>query len=81
MSFQDKYLQCSHCGVTFTFSAEEQDFSQSRGYICDPKRCPSCHSVKKTERFGDGDYSYRSRSWQRMFHLNLHQLLGDPNSN
>jgi hypothetical protein len=81
MSFQDKYLQCSHCGVTFNLSAEEQDFSQSRGYINEPKCCPSCHSAKKTKRYGDGDYSYRSRSWQRMFYLNLHQLLGDPNSN
>ena len=81
MSFQDKYLQCSHCGATFTFSAGEQEFSQSRGYINEPKRCPSCQTARKTKRYGDGDYSYRSRSWQQMFRLNLYQVLDDPNSN
>jgi len=81
MSFQDKYLQCSHCGAMFTFSAGEQEFSQSKGYINEPKRCPSCHAARKTKRYGDGDYSYRSRSWLQMFRLNLYQLLDDPNSN
>ncbi|MFC1914617.1 zinc-ribbon domain containing protein [Chloroflexota bacterium] len=28
MSFQDKSLECSDCGATFTFSAEEQEFFQ-----------------------------------------------------
>ena len=32
MSSQDKYLQCSDCGATFAFSAEEQELSQSRGF-------------------------------------------------
>ena len=44
MSFQDKSLQCSDCGATFTFSAGEQEFFQSRGYTNEPKRCPSCRS-------------------------------------
>jgi len=81
MSFQDKYLQCSDCGATFTFSAEEQEFSRSRSYTNEPKRCPPCHAARKTKRYGDGDYSHRSRSWQHMFRLNLYQVLGDPNSN
>jgi len=42
MSFQDKSLQCSDCGVTFTFSAEDQEFFQSKGYTNEPKRCPEC---------------------------------------
>ncbi len=33
MSFQDKSLQCSDCGTTFTFSAEEQEFFQSRAML------------------------------------------------
>ena len=81
MSFEDKYVQCSHCGATFAFSAEEQEFFQSRGYINEPKRCPSCHAARKTKRYGDGDYSYRSRYWQQMFRLNFYQVLDDPNSN
>jgi hypothetical protein len=81
MSFHDKPLQCPDCGTTFTFSVEEQGFFQAKGFTIEPKRCPSCHAAKKTERYGDGDYSYRSRSWQQMLNSNLHQLLGDPNSN
>ena len=42
MSFEDKSLQCSDCGTTFTFSAEEQELFQSRGYTNEPKRCFSC---------------------------------------
>ena len=81
MSFQDKTLQCSDCGTTFTFSVGEQEFFQSKGFTNESKRCPSCHAARKTNRFRDGDYSYRSRSWQQMFSLNLHQVLDDPNSN
>ena len=81
MSFQDKYLQCSDCRTTFTFSVEEQEFFRSRGFTNEPKRCPSCHAAIKTKRYGDGDYSYRSRTWQQMFRSNLYQPLGDQNSN
>ncbi|MFC1943521.1 CxxC-x17-CxxC domain-containing protein [Chloroflexota bacterium] len=58
MSFQDKPLQCSDCGVTFTFSVEEQEFFQSKGFVNEPKRCPECRQSRKTERFGS---SYGSR--------------------
>jgi len=59
MSFQDKSLQCSDCGTTFTFSAEEQEFFQSKGYTNEPKRCPSCREARKAERYGDGGYRPR----------------------
>ena len=52
MSLQDKSLQCSDCGTTFTFSAEEQEIFQSRGYTNEPKRCPSCRQARKTQRYG-----------------------------
>ncbi len=52
MSFQDKSIQCSDCGATFTFSAEEQEFFQSKGYTNEPKRCPSCRQARKSERYG-----------------------------
>ena len=59
MSFQDKSLQCSDCGVTFTFSAEEQEFYQSKGYTNEPKRCPECRQARKSERYGSSNYSSR----------------------
>ena len=59
MSFEDKSLQCSDCGTTFTFSAEEQEFFQSKGYTNEPKRCPSCRQARKTDRYGNGGYGYR----------------------
>ena len=64
MSFQDKSIQCSDCGTTFTFSAEDQEFFRSKGYTNEPKRCTECHAKKKMERHGDGDHNYRSRSWR-----------------
>jgi len=60
MSFQDKSIQCSDCGTTFTFTAEEQEFFQSKGYTNEPKRCPSCRQVRKAERYGNGGQSYGS---------------------
>ncbi len=56
MSFQDKSLQCSDCGTTFTFSAEEQELFQSRGYTNEPKRCPSCRQARKAQRSESGNY-------------------------
>ncbi len=53
MSFQDKSLQCSDCGATFTFSAEEQEFFKTKGYTNEPKRCPACRQTRKTERGGE----------------------------
>ena len=59
MSFQDKSLQCSDCGATFTFSVEEQEFFQSKGYTNEPKRCPSCRQARKSERSGSSSYGSR----------------------
>ncbi len=65
MSFQDKSLRCSDCGTTFTFSCGEQEFFQSKGFTNEPRRCPSCRQVKKSERNGTGNYG--SRSPRQMF--------------
>jgi CxxC-x17-CxxC domain-containing protein len=54
MSFQDKSIQCSDCGTTFTFSAEDQEFFRSKGYTNDPKRCPECRQARKAERSDSG---------------------------
>ncbi|MDD4873450.1 MAG: zinc-ribbon domain containing protein [Dehalococcoidales bacterium] len=58
MSFKDKAIVCSDCGATFTFSAEEQEFFQSKGYSNEPKRCPTCRQARKTERFGNSGGGY-----------------------
>ena len=64
MSFQDKSIQCSVCGTTFTFTAGEQEFFTSKGLINDPKRCPQCRKSKKQQRRGAvGSWSsYASRA-------------------
>ena len=61
MSFEDKTLECSDCGATFTFSAEEQEFFKSKGYTNEPKRCPSCRQARKAERYGNNNYSYNRK--------------------
>ena len=50
MSFQDKTLECADCGASFTFSAEEQEFYQSRGFTNEPKRCAACRQARKASR-------------------------------
>ncbi len=56
MSFQDKSLQCSDCSATFTFSVEDQEFYQSKGFTNEPKRCPECRQTRKAERGGGSSY-------------------------
>ncbi len=62
MSFQDKSIQCIDCRTTFTFSAGEQEFYQSKGFTNEPKRCPSCRRSNKTQRYGSGNNNY-SNKW------------------
>ena len=56
MSFQDKSIQCSDCGTTFTFSVEDQEFFQSKGYTNEPKRCPECRQARKSRQNGNSNY-------------------------
>jgi len=57
VGFQDKSLQCSDCGATFTFSAEEQELFQSKGYVNEPKRCPECRQARRSARYANRGYS------------------------
>ena len=59
MSFEDKTIECSDCGTTFTFSAEEQELFASRGYTNEPKRCQPCRQARKSERYGNSSYVSR----------------------
>ena len=61
MSFEDKSLQCSDCGATFTFGAEEQEFFQTKGYTNEPKRCPNCRESRRGQRSGSSGFGYQSQ--------------------
>jgi CxxC-x17-CxxC domain-containing protein len=68
MSFQDKSIQCSDCRTDFTFSADEQEQFTIRGYTNDPKRCPSCRRVRKSQQNGNNNYECSGyRSPRQMF--------------
>jgi CxxC-x17-CxxC domain-containing protein len=60
VAYQDKTIQCSDCGRTFTFTAQEQEFYSSKGFTNEPKRCPECRQARKTDR-GDRGSSRGSR--------------------
>jgi len=61
MSFEDKSIVCSDCAATFTFSAGEQEFYQTKGLTNEPKRCPSCRRANKAQRSDNRGNSYASR--------------------
>ena len=63
MSFQDKTLTCSDCMKSFTFSTEEQEQFQSRGYMNEPKRCPECRQARKSERYENSGNRSRSSGY------------------
>ena len=63
MSFQDKSIQCSDCGATFTFSAGEQEQFASRGYTNHPKRCPSCRQERKARQYSNNGTNHRNDSY------------------
>lgn len=59
MSFTDKSLACLDCGESFTFTASEQEFYETKGFTNEPKRCPSCRQAKKSQRNGNSSYGSR----------------------
>jgi CxxC-x17-CxxC domain-containing protein len=52
MAFADRNLPCRECGVSFVFSAREQEFYQAKGFENDPARCPDCRTARKQGRRG-----------------------------
>lgn len=51
MNFEDRTIVCEDCGEEFVFSAEEQEFYESKGFV-DPKRCKPCRQRRKEARGG-----------------------------
>ena len=61
MSFADKTITCRDCGTPFVFTAGEQEFYASKGFINEPTRCPTCRQARKTNKSGGG-FAPRERS-------------------
>ena len=67
MPYTDKSLTCSDCGQEFTFSADDQEFYQARGFS-EPKRCRSCRAMRRNEREGgDAGFSRAPRPERELF--------------
>ena len=47
MSFADKSIACRDCGNEFIFTAGEQEFNATKGFVNEPTRCPSCRHARK----------------------------------
>jgi CxxC-x17-CxxC domain-containing protein len=68
MTYTEKSIQCSDCGKSFPFTIEEQEFFATKGFTNEPKRCPSCRSTRRSERFGNGGGdSFNNRGPRQMF--------------
>ncbi len=50
MSFSDKNLTCRDCGMSFVFTASEQEFFAGKGFTNEPGRCPDCRAARKSQR-------------------------------
>jgi len=49
-TYVDLTLTCVDCGVDFVHSAADQEFYAQRGFVSDPKRCPSCRASRRAAR-------------------------------
>jgi ribosomal protein S27E len=54
MSFADKTITCRDCGMDFVFTAGEQEFYASKGFVNEPTRCPSCRQARKNSMSAGG---------------------------
>ncbi|HZE87424.1 MAG TPA: zinc-ribbon domain containing protein [Methylomirabilota bacterium] len=53
MAFQDQTIQCKDCGNQFTWTAEEQEFYQQKGFNA-PVRCKDCRAKARAAHNGGG---------------------------
>ncbi len=47
MNYTDKEIACRECGGRFVFTAGEQAFYASKGFINEPTRCPAQRRARK----------------------------------
>lgn len=45
--YEDKTLVCKECGAEFVFTAGEQEFYASKGFVNEPQRCKACRDARK----------------------------------
>ena len=45
--YADKTLVCKDCGNEFIFTAGEQEFYESKGFVNEPQRCKACRDARK----------------------------------
>ena len=45
--YEDKTLICKECGAEFIFTAGEQEFYESKGFVNEPQRCKECRIARK----------------------------------
>ncbi len=57
MDLHDKRIPCADCGTDCSFTAEEQESLQSRGYADESERCPSFRQARKTGQHGSSGNS------------------------
>ena len=50
VTYTDRTLTCVDCGAVFVHSAEDQEYYASKGFVSDPKRCPSCRAARRSMR-------------------------------
>lgn len=61
MAQQDQTIQCKDCGTEFTWTAEEQEFYQQKGFHA-PVRCKDCRAKARASfnaSHGGGDRGAR----------------------
>lgn len=56
VTYTDKVLTCSDCGIDFVFSASEQAFFAEKGFASAPKRCSSCRAQRRAAGGGGSSY-------------------------
>ena len=67
MSFQDKSIQCAECNVSFTFSVQDQEYFQTKGFTNEPKRCPTCRQARRSQIGNNAGSSNGSYAPRQMF--------------
>lgn len=53
MAFTNQTIQCKDCGTEFTWTAEEQEFYQEKGFNA-PLRCKDCRAKARANFNGGG---------------------------
>jgi CxxC-x17-CxxC domain-containing protein len=56
VTYTDKVLTCSDCGIDFVFSASEQAFFAEKGFASAPMRCASCRAQRRASGGGGSSY-------------------------